>query len=306
LSARPSPRRPDFFIPGAPKAGTTALYDYLRQHPQIFLPAAKELHYFGSDLERRRTPRPTLGEYLRYFADARDELRVGEASVRYLHSRLAAREIAEFSPGARAIIMLRDPVEMMYAMHSELVFIGAEDIEDFADALAAEDDRRRGRRIPPGANRPVALLYRDSARYTEQVERFFDALGRERVHVILYDDFKADTLAAVRDVLRFLEVDDTFEPAIRVVNPSKRSRSRLVRDVAANPPGFLRAVARAVMPAHLRKRVFRTVLNMNARPERRPPMDPQLRRRLRAEFAPEVERLGRLLERDLSAWSAAA
>jgi hypothetical protein len=60
------------------------------------------------------------------------------------------------------------------------------------------------------------------------------------------------------------------------------------------------------MPAHLRKRVFRTVLNMNARPERRPPMDPQLRRRLRAEFAPEVERLGRLLERDLSAWSAAA
>ena len=100
MSARPGPRRPDFFIPGAPKAGTTALYDYLRQHPQVFLPAAKEIHYFGSDLERRRTPRPTLDEYLRYFADARDELRVGEASVRYLHSRLAARVLPSCPGGA--------------------------------------------------------------------------------------------------------------------------------------------------------------------------------------------------------------
>ena len=154
---RAEPRRPDFFIVGAPKSGTTALYEYLRQHPQVFMSDPKEPNYFGADVERRRTPRISLDEYLGYFAGAGDAKRAGEASVRYLHSRTAAQEIAEFAPQGQAIIMLRDPVEMMHAMHGELVYIGAEDIPDFADALAAEDDRRVGRRIPPGANKPVAL-----------------------------------------------------------------------------------------------------------------------------------------------------
>jgi hypothetical protein len=300
----PAPRRPDFFIVGAPKSGTTALYEYLRQHPQVFMADPKEPNYFGADLERRRTPRISLDEYLGYFAGAGDAKRVGEASVRYLHSRSAAAEIAEFAPRGQAIIMLRDPVEMMHAMHGELVFIGAEDIADFGEALAAEADRRAGRRIPPGANKPAALLYRDSARFAEQVQRYFDALGRDRVLVLVYDDFRDDTLGQYRRVLRFLGVDESFVPQMAIVNPSKQPRSRWLTRLIASPPGWLRRVAGAVLPARQRKRLFRRALALNSRTAPRTPMDPALRARLKAEFAPDVRRLGQLIGRDLSAWSA--
>jgi hypothetical protein len=301
---RHSPRRPDFFIVGAPKSGTTALYDYLRQHPDVFMAPSKEPNYFGSDLVRLRTPRPTLDQYLAYFADAGDARRVGEASVRYLHSRSAAAEIRDFAPDAQAIIMLRDPVEMMYSMHAELLFIGAEDIADFADALDAEPDRLEGRRIPPGANKPAALYYRQSARFAEQVERYFEALGREKVHVIIYDDFRDDPLGAYRSVLRFLGVDDAFMPVMKVMNPNKRPRSRLLRRVVSNPPSWVRRIARVALPPSMRRRAYRSAMTLNARIEARRPMDRELRAALRAEFADEVRRLGALLGRDLSGWSA--
>jgi hypothetical protein len=296
-------RRPDFFIVGAPKSGTTALYEYLRQHPEVFMADPKEPNYFGADVERRRTPRIGLDEYLSYFARAGEAQRVGEASVRYLHSRTAAAEIADFAPNGQAIIMLRDPVEMMHSMHGELVFIGAEDITDFADALEAEDDRRQGRRIPPAANKPAALLYRDSARFAEQVQRYFDALGRERVLVLIYDDFRDDTLGTYRRVLRFLGVDEAFVPEMGIVNPSKQPRSRMLLRLISNPPGWLRRVLASVLPPRQRKRLFRRALALNARTAPRRPMDPDLRARLKAEFAPEVRRLGELIGRDLTAWS---
>jgi hypothetical protein len=301
--SRREPRRPDFFIVGAPKSGTTALYEYLRQHPEVYMAEPKEPNFFGADLERRRTPRISQDEYLAYFVGAGAAKRVGEASVRYLHSRSAATEIAEFAPGGQAIIMLRDPVEMMYAMHAELVFIGAEDIEDFGQALVAEDDRRRGLRIPRGANKPAALFYRESARFAEQVERYFAALGRDRVLVIIYDSFRDDTLGTYRTVLRFLGIDEGFTPELRVVNPSKQPRSRLLTRLVSNPPAWARRLAATALPPRQRKRLFRRALALNARTAPRRPMDPELRRRLKAEFAPEVQRLGALIGRDLSAWS---
>jgi hypothetical protein len=296
-------RRPDFFIVGAPKSGTTAMYEYLSAHPDIFMSPVKEPNYFGSDIERRRTPRISLDEYLALFADARNAKRVGEASVRYLHSTNAAREIAEFNADARAIIMLRYPPDMMYAMHSELLFLGAEDIDDFGEALEAEHDRLQGRRIPAGANKPAALLYRASARYSEQVERYFDALGRQRVLVIIYDDFRRDVAAEYAQTLRFLDVDAAFTPAFRVVNANKQVRSRTITRLVSNPPRVVSAAARRLLPATARRRVFRSALALNASAKERRPMDPNLRRKLRTEFAPEIRRLETLLGRELPEWT---
>ena len=295
--------RPDFFIVGAFKSGTTALYDFLRQHPQIFMADTKELHFFGNDFVRRRTPVLTLDQYLSYFADAGDASAVGEASVRYLHSTMAAREIAEFSPGARAIVMLRNPIEMMHAMHGELLFSGMEEIPDFGDALAAEPERRAGRRIPAATNIADVLFYRDSAHFAEQLDRYFVALGRDRVHVIVYDDFRADALGSYRETVRFLGVDDAFEPRISVVNPSKRARSRHLQRFLAEPPAWLRAGVRRTIPRQVRKRIYKRALKLNARAESRQPIDPDLRRQLAEEFEPEVRRLGELIGRDLSAWT---
>src|SRR5882757_7658017 len=139
--------KPDFFIVGAPKCGTTALYRCLEAHPEIFVPERKELHHFGTDLYSPTYVRQ-LDEYLSLFAAAGDAKRVGEASVWYLFSKRAATEINAFNPQASVIIMLRNPVEMLHSLHSQHLYNGTEEISDFATALNAEGDRKMGRCLP--------------------------------------------------------------------------------------------------------------------------------------------------------------
>ena len=137
-------RRPDFFIVGAPKCGTTAMIDYLKQHPEVFVPDRKELDFFGRDLVFKGH-RLTEEEYLGFFSRATAEKRAGEGSVWYLHSKTAALEIKDFSPNARIIIMLRNPLDMMYSFHSQRLYNGNEDIENFSAALDAEAERTQHR-----------------------------------------------------------------------------------------------------------------------------------------------------------------
>src|SRR5262245_23487023 len=164
-------RKPDFFIVGAPKCGTTAMNDYLQVHPEIFIPAKKEIHFFGADLQFLKGGRVTEQEYLTYFFPAQGEKRVGEASVWYLYSQHAAAEIQAFSPTARIIIMLRNPVDMMYSLHSQRLYNDNENLVNFAEALAAEGDRQQGKRLYPKASDVMGSLYRTAATYTPQVQR---------------------------------------------------------------------------------------------------------------------------------------
>ena len=170
---------------------------YLAAHPDIYM-AKKEMHAFGSDL--RFGPqfyRRDQEAYLAEFAARNGERHAGEASVWYLFSTQAAAEIHAFNPEARIIIMLREPAEMLYSLYYQFRFDGNEHLPTFEEALAAEDERRAGRRITRQTYLAQGLVYRDTARYTEQVRRYFDVFGRERVHVIIYDDLAADVRAAV-------------------------------------------------------------------------------------------------------------
>jgi len=133
-------RKPDFFIVGAPKCGTTALYRFLSQHPEIFLPKVKEVHFFGSDLYLPGYV-PDTEKYLRLFANARDETRVGEASVWYLYSKVSAAEIKHFAPEASILIMLRNPVDMIHSLHSQLQYVGVERIKGFESAFMERPTR---------------------------------------------------------------------------------------------------------------------------------------------------------------------
>jgi len=297
--------RPDFFIVGAFKAGTTSLYEYLRQHPQVFMPFHKEPMYFGADLDARYR-RMSADEYLRLFADARPGQRVGEASPWYLYSASAAREIEAFSPGAQAIVMLRNPVDVMYAQHSQLLFNQRENLADFGEALAAEADRRAGRRIPPGALRREALFYRHSVRFAEQLQRYFEVFGRERVHVIVHDDLVADAAGVVRDTFAFLGVDPEVAVDLEIRNPNRRARSGVLQRLIFRPPGPLRRVVPLLRRFPLVHRLRDTLVSANSVPVARRPMDPELRRRLTAELEPEVAALGELIGRDLAAWSRTA
>ena len=295
-------RRPDFFIVGAPKCGTTALNIYLREHPQVFMSPRKEAHHFGTDIYSPRWARGEA-EYLALFAGARAEKRVGEASVWQLFSQRAAREIKAFEPHAQIIIMLRNPTEMIYSLHSERLYSVSEDITDFAAALAAEPDRRRGLRLPAYPYPVEGLIYRDVGKYTAQVARFFNEFGRERVRVIIYDDFKRDAAAEFRATCEFLDVDAGFRPETKVINSNKRIRSRRVLSWIDSPPPFIRRLGAPLTPRNARHWVLRKIRRANTSYEPRAPMSEGLRRELQAEFAPEVERLSELLGRDLTHWS---
>ncbi|MEP7158164.1 MAG: sulfotransferase [Chloroflexota bacterium] len=297
-------KRPDLFIVGTMKAGTTALYEYLRAHPQVFMCIPKEPLYFGRDLNPRFR-RMTEAEYLDLFKAARPDQRAGEATPLYLSSTSAAQEIAAFAPDARIIIMLRNPVDVMHAQHGQVLFNESEDITDFASALAAEPERKRGERIPPSATRAEALHYRELVDFVPQVRRFLAAFDRSQVHFVVFDDFVADAAAEYRRVLEFIGVDPDVKVAFTVHNPSQAARSRLVQRLLFSPPRPLRwfyGRMRRLPFAHwVRDRIQRA----NSRRAERRRIDPELRAALTVEFAPKVAELGELIGRDLSAWSRA-
>ena len=300
--------KPDFFIVGAPKCGTTSMDFYLGQHPEIFM-AAKEPHYFAPDLIPA-CDRPDEAEYLALFAEAGAAKRRGEASVFYMYSKVAAEEIRNFDPEARIVIQIRNPVDALDSHHSQVLFNGLETIGDLEAALEAEERRKRGELLPEktglGYGRPEYLYYRDMVRFSEQIERYLALFSREQVHVIVFDDLKSDLKGVYRRTLEFLDVDPDFEPNFAIENANKRIRSAWVRDFVRRPPGWASSLSRAVMPLELRTAVKDTLRSLNTNFVARTPMKPELRRRLQDEFAPEVARLGALLDRDLSHWSAPA
>jgi len=299
---------PDFFIVGAPKCGTSALGEYLRKHPDVFM-ARKEMHHFGADLHfGSQIFRRKEGAYLAEFDAWDGQLLAGEASVWYLYSTQAAAEIKAFNPKARIIIMLREPAEMLYSLYYQFRLDGNEHLPTFAEALAAEGDRSAGRRITRNTYFGQGLYYRQVASFTEQIRRYVKLFGREQVHVVIYDDFATDTAAAYGKVLEFLGLPARQDAkAFQVINPSQSIKSPLLRSLMADP--LVRGTAIA-MNSWLPKPLFTTLqkietwlMQSNIRPAKRPQLDAALRRRIEQDFAPEIERLSELLGRDLTHWS---
>jgi hypothetical protein len=180
-----SPRVPDFFVVGHPKSGTTALWDMLKSHPQIYTPANKEPYFFAEELHPpAATPRTfghtpaTLAEYLALFADAAPQQRAGEASAPYLWSRSAARRIAEVQPAARIIAILREPASFLHSLHLQFVQIYIEPEKDMRKAIALEQVRRQGKDLPSDAIwGPEGTFYSDYVRYVEQLQRYTTTTG---------------------------------------------------------------------------------------------------------------------------------
>jgi hypothetical protein len=294
-------RRPDFFIVGAPKCGTTALCRYLARNPEIYMCPLKEPHFFGADITTSVSVQDEE-EYLALFAGVQDQKRVGESSVWYLYSKRAAAEIKEFSPAASIIVMLRNPVDVMHALHSQLLYIGREEIEDFETALDAESDRKRGLRIPRAATLKDHFFYRECVAYTEQIRRYVDVFGRENVRILIFDDFIADTPLVYRDTCKFLGVTAPADIRFEVVNANKRVRSKRLRALVDDPPLTLRKLGKPFTTRGLRHSALNRLRQLNTKYEPRRPMTPELRRRLQAEALPEVERLSNFLGRDLTSW----
>jgi hypothetical protein len=301
---------PDFFIVGHPKSGTTALYEMLRTHPEVFMPAIKEPWYFSTDLRDHAPPRPqgipaTLSEYLALFSDAGPGQRIGEASPHYLWSRTAAAEIAKVQPEARIIAILREPASFLNSLHLQFLEVFYETTPDLRQALALEDDRRAGRRLPRYGYWPQLLMYSEHVRYVEQLRRYLDVFGRENLMVLIYDDFRADNEGTLRAVQRFIGVDDSVPLRVLDANPTVRVRSQRLNEatqalgVGRGPLSrSFKAAVKRVSPDRLRRRTFYALREKLVFTDPNPP-DPQLMRELRVRYRGEVEALSEYLDRDL-------
>jgi hypothetical protein len=307
-------RRPDFFIVGQPKSGTTALYEMLRPHPQIYMPDSKEPWFLATELLERCPPRPggtpaTLQEYLSWFDSAGPGQLIGEASALYLWSRTAAGRIFDLQPQARIIAVLREPASLLRSLHLQFVQTYVETETDFRKAISLEDSRREGRNISRHSYWPKALLYSDHARYVEQLHRYDSLFPRAQMLVLIYDDFRRDNEGTVRSVMRFLGVDDTLPIELSDANPSVQVRSRTLRDlmhavsVGRGPLslGAKRAI-KAVTPRGARRSALRAAQSRLLFVDPQPP-DERFNAELRRRFKPEVVALSEYLGRDLvSLW----
>ena len=295
--------RPNLFIVGAPKSGTTALYSYLQRHPQIVMSKVKEPQFFASDVCGDQRCIRTMSEYLDCFdSPDKDVVVVGEASTCYLGSKQAPLEIHEFCPEARVIVMLRNPIDVMYAEHSERVFGGTEHITDFEVALDSPEPRR-WRSGPFKGHLVRNLRYRELTTFSEQVQRYFGVFGEENVHVIIYDDFAHNPDVAYRSVVSFLGVDPHRDVDFDVVNANRRARSSAVRDLLRHPPEPAKQLARALLSQRMRRTLGDYFRWLNIKQAARPPLDKHFQERIAMEYAPEVSQLSSLLDRDLlSIW----
>jgi hypothetical protein len=297
-------KRPNFFIVGAPRCGTTALYSYLRQHPDVFFPDHKEPHYFNIDMNSGGAIRREE-EYLALFADAKDQVRIGEASVYYLSSQAAPERIKRFCPAAKIIVMLRNPVDTIHALHAHQVAAWIEDVWDLEQALALEEDRKRGLYIPAWMNDPHKLFYRQTVNFATQVMNYSSIFGWENLHVIIYDDFKRDTAKSFRQTCSFLGVTPDIQIEFPVVWSNPSFRSRALAKVVRQPPELVRWLGRVLVPGRVRTKVVDALNAWNNVRAPRQPLPVDLRSRLTAELAHQVNELGNLLGKDLSAWTQA-
>lgn len=272
-------RRPNLFILGAARCGTSAMFEFLGAHPEIHPSRVKEPRYFDPTRNTR-----SLDEYLALFTAATDERWLVEATPTYISTPGAPQRIREFSAHARAIVLVRDPVDQMRSIHAFRVFLQREESADLRTELSL---------LKEG--------YWRNVRSGKNLSRVLGAFPREAVHVIVYDDFRADVGLAYRQTLDFLEIDPSFVPRFRIVNPTSTPRSRTLQAMLWRDGGPLRAVARAVLPDRMRKKAFHFAASLNRRPEAVPPIDPGLAAELWRELEPDVELLSRLLDRDLVA-----
>jgi hypothetical protein len=297
---------PSFFVVGAPRCGTTALSKALAGNPRISFSKPKEPHYF---LENR----PGMSDYdlrqqylSRYHHDlTADHQAIGDGSVSYLYEPEAIRRVLAFDPRAKFIVLVRNPVEMMRSYHSRMLFQLDEDEVDFARAWDLQASRAAGQQIPKRCRDVRLLQYGNLGKLGMHLERLFEIAGRERCHVIVFDDFIQDTRAIYLRALEFIRVDDDGQVRFKRKRETSGFKYRWLQQFVMNPPSWafrLLAISDARMLKRL-KGLRKRIKTLNSRDsEQRQILTEEMRATLRDYFAEDVAKLSGLLSRDFSHW----
>lgn len=304
---------PNFLIIGAPKAGTTSLYQYLKQHPQIFFPDKKEPHFFSFEgrtegfngpgqakfMEKRITK---LEDYERLFEPVKDEIAIGEASTSYLYIPDAVDRIKHYLPGVKLIAMLRHPVDRAFSHYLHHYRNGGELILDFAEAFHAEDPRMADNWSPFWQYKSIGFYYK-------HLNRYFDNFDKNNIRVYWYDDFTSNPLAVVNDIFSFLNVDSSLycpdtSNKYNVSYIKREPRSRIIHNLL-NQDNPLKSFLKGILPKKIRENTRQVVMKTNTNQLTKPQtvkLSPVVREELIQDYIQDIINLQTLVNKDLSLW----
>lgn len=294
--------RPNFFIVGFPKCGTTSLAAYLAEHPDILFSRHKEPHYFAFDFKHPIMRRiKTEADYLNQFKSERDGYKtVGEGSTGYVFSEVAVDEILEFAESPKFILAVRNPVDMAVSAHAEMLQSGHEDVENFAAAWRLSTARSRGQCLPKHRTETWHVCYQDFGRVGTKLAWLVSKVGWDRLKVVVFDDLVADPRAVYLDVLEFLGVDDDGRTSFERRRQRRYHAHKTVAAFVNRPPRQL--VAAAMKFKRLvgveRLDIVSRLREWNLRPEEKP-LSTELLYEMEEHYRPEVELLEELLDRSL-------
>lgn len=288
-------KKPNFFILGAPKCGTTSLAHWLSLHPQIYMSPIKEPNFFNHDFKYRLS----LEKYEQLFEGAtQDHRAIGEASVWYLYSKTAVENIENYVKNSRFIVCLRNPVDMAYSLHQQSVFSGMEHVKDFETAWRLNADRLEGKSISRWCKAPPRhLAYNSSCALGTQVETLFEKIAKERVLPLFLDNIMQDTRKEYVKIMDFLNVDDDGRQSFPVKNSSKVRKSILLRKIS-------------LVSWYIKERIglyhgfgiLTKIEKFNRRNINRKTLSPEFRKELISSFMPEINKLESILKTNLDHW----
>lgn len=287
---------------GAVKAGSSSIYHYLKQHPDIFMSPMKETKYFQWDGEQHRFSTEldqkiyqnsikTYKDYLDQFSGVGSEHAIGEATPSYLYNRNVPGRLHKRFPNIKLIVVLRHPADRAFSHFLHTKRLGYEPLE-FHQAIAEEQNRI-------DANWGPSWQYTSQGYYYEQVKRFVDLFGKDRMCFYLFDKLKREPACVIRGMYSFLEVDQDFQPNTSIKhNIGGVPKNRFLHDLT-NKPNAPKALLKAILPIEFRQSINRLIGSKNVV---KPVIDLQVREALSAKYQKDIEQLEDLVDIDLSAW----
>lgn len=296
---------PNFLIIGAAKSGTTALYRYLKQHPEIFMSSRKEPHFFSFTNESKITNGP--GDYVKsaitdfnlyrqLFDPVTNQKAIGEASPTYIYVPGTAEKIHSVLPNVKLIAILRNPVDRAFSAYMHQVRDGHEDSKDFLEAIYRETERIANNWGP-------IWHYINAGYYYNQLIPYYNLFNKNNIKIIIYDDFVNNPVKEIQDIFTFLEVNNMFVPDMsarpNVSGIPKHKTWQRIMDFTFNHPNPIRGISRKLFSEEFRWKVTSHLRNKNLI---KPTITLELRKELINLYKSDIVNLQKLINRDLSAW----
>tara|TARA_B100000401_G_C52808424_1_gene722301 strand:- start:1338 stop:2231 length:894 start_codon:yes stop_codon:yes gene_type:complete len=291
---------PHFLIIGAPKCGTTALHYYLSQHPELNL-SPKEIHFFGKDLGYK-VERPSLKEYQSYF---KENGLNGDASVWYLYSDSIFQELKALGIQPKIIVLLRNPVEVSYALHSQNIVDANENINNFEEALKLEEIRKQGNKLPPGVDPPRTVFYKQTADFYPRIHKLQEHIPKNDIFIGLQTDLRNNTIDFLKTVEAFLGIRHYENYNLQRINENKVVKNQKLHRAIKKPGNLKIKLFRTFVPSkRLRKWIVGKVYDSNLTYTKRKPLSEKTREELKCFFTKNNQLLSRIIDCDISDWNA--